>query len=517
MIASLLLVVAVIPLLYFLQRWNTLRKSPLNKFPGPWHAKWSNFSHSRRFLSGRQPYKMIKLHEKYVRYAPNEVSFSTSAAWRDIYGPRGKDHGKFVKSEFYDGGKFASAAPSIITERDPDKHAVWRKQLSTAFSDRAMRDDVEHVVAGVVDTLIAEVDKRARVASDTVGGGAAINIDPFFNMVTFDIMGHMSLGVDFGCVAKGRLHEWGVFLASTLRLMSVVDALKKFPTLGRIGVWVFSKHINAMLADRDKHEQYSQDLVKENPSSGRPLTGVLNTRRRLANGRAGASDFISHAVAVQRQAKMPVSELHLAAIASDLVIAGTETSATGLSATLYYLLSNRHVVAKLRAELLAACPAYEDLTHANLARLKYLDAVIMEGLRMYPPLPVALHRLVPPAGDTVHGLWLPGGTVVSVNPLAANYSPANFSDPWAYKPERWTDPNCTDDLDACRPFSLGTRNCIGQNLAWMEMRITLAKLLYMFDLELANPDLDWHGESRMHSLWENPPLWVRVARRENNK
>ena len=51
----------------------------------------------------------------------------------------------------------------------------------------------------------------------------------------------------------------------------------------------------------------------------------------------------------------------------------------------------------------------------------------------------------------------------------------------------------------------------------MEMRITLAKLLYMFDLELANPDLDWHGESRMHSLWENPPLWVRVARRENTK
>ncbi|KAK4087048.1 hypothetical protein Purlil1_8567 [Purpureocillium lilacinum] len=477
---------------------------------------------------------MIKLHEKYgtcvhppthstyragddeeeerrvVRYAPKEVSFSTAQAWRDIYGPR-KGHQKFIKSEFYDGGRFASEAPSIITERDPDKHAVWRKQLSTAFSDRTMRG-VERIVARVVDGLVDEMDRRAgagagagagattttTMTDEPVRGGNVVNIDPFFNMVTFDIMGHMSFGVEFGCVAKGRLHEWGMFLAATLRMMSVVDALKKFPTLGKIGLWLFSKPINAMLADRNKHEKYSRDLVT----------------MRLENEHPEANDFLSHAIAVQRQAKMPVSKLHLAAIASDLVIAGTETSATGLAATFYYLHANPRAVAKLRDEIDAAFPQYADITPAALARLKYLDAVIMEALRMYPPLPVALHRLVPPGGDTVHGLWLPGGTVVSVNPLAANYSPENFSDPWTYKPERWTDPSCTDDLDACRPFSLGTRNCIGQNLAWMEMRMTLAKLLYRFEFELDDPKLDWHGESRMHSLWESPPLWVRIKRRE---
>ena len=93
---------------------------------------------------------------------------------------------------------------------------------------------------------------------------------------------------------------------------------------------------------------------------------------------------------------MPVSKLHLAAIASDLVIAGTETSATGLAATFYYLHANPRAVAKLRDEIDAAFPQYADITPAALARLKYLDAVIMEALRMYPPLPVALHRLVPP-------------------------------------------------------------------------------------------------------------------------
>lgn len=48
----------------------------------------------------------------------------------------------------------------------------------------------------------------------------------------------------------------------------------------------------------------------------------------------------------------------------------------------------------------------------------------------------------------------------------------------------------------------------------MEMRMTLAKLLYRFEFELDDPKLDWHGESRMHSLWESPPLWVRIKRRE---
>ncbi|KAL3952984.1 hypothetical protein ACCO45_012927 [Purpureocillium lilacinum] len=451
-----------------------------------------------RFLSGRQPYEMIKLHEKY------EVSFSTAQAWRDIYGPR-KEPQRFIKSEFYDGGRFASEAPSIITERDPDKHAVWRKQLSTAFSDRTMRG-VERIVARVVDGLGAGATTTTTMTDEPVRGGNVVNIDPFFNMVTFDIMGHMSFGVEFGCVAKGRLHEWGMFLAATLRMMSVVDALKKFPTLGKIGLWLFSKPINAILADRDKHEKYSRDLVT----------------MRLENEHPDANDFLSHAIAVQRQAKMPVSKLHLAAIASDLVIAGTETSATGLAATFYYLHANPRAVAKLRDEIDAAFPQYADITPAALARLKYLDAVIMEALRMYPPLPVALHRLVPPgaipctACGCLEGCYTVSklDTVVSVNPLAANYSPENFSDPWTYKPERWTDPSCTDDLDACRPFSLGTRNCIGQNLAWMEMRMTLAKLLYRFEFELDNPKLDWHGESRMHSLWENPPLWVRIKRRE---
>lgn len=311
---------------------------------------------------------------------------STRQLHGKTYGQR-KGNQKFIKSDFYDGGKFASEAPSIITERDPEKHAVWRRQLGTAFSDRAMRD-VEHIVVDAVDKL---VDKLGQSCGDAWG----VNIDPCFNMVTFDIMGHMSLGHDFSCVRKGELHPWAIFLGASLRMMSVNDTLQKFPTLGKISCWLFAKPINRMLADRGKHDKYTQDLVKE----------------RLKQHRDGAlsSDFVSHAIAVQRQANIWVSEMQIAAIASDLVIAGTETSATGLSAIFYYLLKNLPVLAELRAKLHATFDDASEITPSALARLKYLEAVIIESLRLYPPLPIALFRLVSLGGDTVDRRFLPGG------------------------------------------------------------------------------------------------------------
>lgn len=107
----------------------------------------------------------------------------------------------------------------------------------------------------------------------------------------------------------------------------------------------------------------------------------------------------------------------MAALGSDLVIAGTETSAMGLCCIFYYLLTEPGVLAELRAELDRAFTHQHEVTPAALGGLKYLDAVIMEGLRLYPPLPIPLYRAVPPGGDTVDGHFLPGG--VSFPPLAS--------------------------------------------------------------------------------------------------
>jgi cytochrome P450 len=74
--------------------------------------------------------------------------------------------------------------------------------------------------------------------------------------------------------------------------------------------------------------------------------------------------------------------------------------------------------------------------------------------------------------------------------------------------------NAQDTLDASQPFSLGPRGCLGRNLAWMEMKTTLAKLHFKYDMELLSKDLDWHRDSRMHTLWHKPQMHVQVTERK---
>ena len=119
-----------------------------------------------------------------MRVAPNEVSFNTASSWRDIYGPR-KGVGTFIKSEFYDGGNFASESLSIVSERDPKNHAEMRKYLSSAFSDRSMKAQ-EPLIAECADNFIEKLGE----AGKAVGG---TDMTMWFNLTTFDIIGSLAL------------------------------------------------------------------------------------------------------------------------------------------------------------------------------------------------------------------------------------------------------------------------------------------------------------------------------------
>jgi cytochrome P450 len=110
----------------------------------------------------------------------------------------------------------------------------------------------------------------------------------------------------------------------------------------------------------------------------------------------------------QRDPKQ-VSDLQLAAHASDFVLAGSETTATALSAITYYLLRTPKVMGKLQKEIRTTFKAYSEINSKLTQDLPYLGAVILEGLRIYPPLPIALPRVVPDGGDTVDCHHLPGG------------------------------------------------------------------------------------------------------------
>ena len=146
------------------------------------------------------------------------------------------------------------------------------------------------------------------------------------------------------------------------------------------------------------------------------------------------------------------------------MIAGTETTATALSGTTYHLLKNPGTLQKLAEEIREAFSDFDDVTLEDLARLKYLQAVLTEGLRMYPPVPIALPRRTPKEGTIVCGEFIPGDVSIGGNHFATYRMPENFKNPYEFHPERWLgDPEYKDDnLEALEPFSVGPRNCLGK-------------------------------------------------------
>jgi len=91
------------------------------------------------------------------------------------------------------------------------------------------------------------------------------------------------------------------------------------------------------------------------------------------------------------------------------------------------------------------------------------------------------------------------------------HSPDNFHHPDSFVPERFMGDLrfANDSKIALNPFSIGPSNCIGKNLAYAEMRVILAKMLFTFDLELVEGD--WN-DLKSYTAWVKDPLIVKLKR-----
>ncbi|KAJ4299637.1 hypothetical protein N0V90_004883 [Kalmusia sp. IMI 367209] len=176
------------------------------------------------------------------------------------------------------------------------------------------------------------------------------------------------------------------------------------------------------------------------------------------------------------------------------VLSGSETTATALSGMTYYLWQNPSVMQALTSEIRSSFANIHEITIQLTSILRYLDTVIHEGLCIYPPFAAGSHRIAPKGGGWVDRHFVPEGMHVYAHHYATYHSPAFFALPSKCHPERWlnTDTRFTgDQFDGVRPFGLGPRMCIGQNLAWAEMRLVLCSMLFQFDVKLKPECDDW--------------------------
>ena len=212
---------------------------------------------------------------------------------------------------------------------------------------------------------------------------------------------------------------------------------------------------------------------------------ILDRVRERMVVETGRIDLLSLVMKNNIDEKEKMTDQEVISNTTLFVAAGTETATTLLSALTYLLTRHGRIMDKLSEEICNSFPNESMITVQSVSQLQYLTACIQETLRLFPPIPEGLPRVVPSGGEDICSQRIPGGvrvslhsinciqdtsanqwqTFVQVSNLAASLSPSNFTDPESFIAERWlgTDPRFSaDKKQASQPFSVGPRNCVGQ-------------------------------------------------------
>ncbi len=192
-----------------------------------------------------------------------------------------------------------------------------------------------------------------------------------------------------------------------------------------------------------------------------------------------------------------------------MLIAGHDTSTALLAWTLYLLGCNPDAMSRARLEAESALQGAEISSDTDF-ELPYLEMVIKESLRLFPPIHVSNRRA---AEDIyVDEYTIPAGSRVMFSIYLTHRDPQHWRDPDSFQPERFAHGDQTRiSAYSYLPFGAGPRTCIGAAFAQVEARVVLARLLSGFDLELIERQVQAYMGA---TLEPHPGVVMRVRRRE---
>ncbi|HVA72703.1 MAG TPA: cytochrome P450 [Candidatus Limnocylindrales bacterium] len=195
------------------------------------------------------------------------------------------------------------------------------------------------------------------------------------------------------------------------------------------------------------------------------------------------NDLLSRLIAAMDEDGTQMTPRQLRDETMTLFLAGHETTALTLSWTWYLLAQNPAAEARLHEELSRVLAARRPPEAKDAESLPYLDAVIRESLRLYPPAYLIARAAVEPFD--LGGYSFPAGTTVLMSQWVMHRDPRYFPEPLAFCPERWLDGLAARlPAHAYFPFGGGPRRCIGQGFAMMEAAIVAGTLAQRFRFEL---------------------------------
>jgi cytochrome P450 len=366
---------------------------------------------------------------------------------------------------------------TLLSSTNGDGHKTLRKRLLPAFYARNIRE-LAPVFWAKANQMCEALHRVVAYNNDRV---LEVNLDDLIDRAALDVVGLAGYGVDFDTLRSpggqmGRLHKRAFDLGD--QEVQVVLSAMFLPdgVFSRLPFKVYRKNRVGVKALR----KYCRGVIREE------VVGK--------NAEKNANSIVGMAAQMER-----FSEDDLVDLSMDLLVAGHKTASSALQVAFYTLAQHPEVQSRLRDEVWRA---YPDIANGVLPdasanadpKLPYLDAVLNELLRLYPP--VAHMSRLTVSTTVVCGVPIPAGSKVVVSQWAMNRSHAQWGpDASEFRPERWLEEGGTG-----RPhlltFSKGPRNCIGEGFARKELAVLVSAMIARFELSIVQGDEENGGRVR---------------------
>ncbi|UNI20893.1 hypothetical protein JDV02_006942 [Purpureocillium takamizusanense] len=499
----------------------------LRQFGGPRWTGVSNWPHSMAMLQNRCHEWYEEANEKYgpiARVAPNVLVTSSPDVWAHVNTKAGYKRSAW----YYNACRIEHRRDNVFSQTDVAKHDFRRKQMAPGYSGRENLHLESSIDERIAEFLALIRAKYASAAPERAG--VPLDLGEKVQFFTLDVISGVGLGRPFGMLASDadidgylRSSEDGLRAANAALALGL-SWLAHAPLLGRLiapSPRDGSGFGRMMAACFRRVDARAAEEEKEKKTNGAAIAAAGDGH---SNGDSKRSDmlasFMRHGLAGDE----------LRSEALEQIIAGSDTTSTGIRGALLHVVTNPRVYARLQREVDDAVAAYglEDAAIISLAqakRLPYLQAVIREALRVWPPAVNIFARDVPPGGDTVlvdghRPVFLPGGASIGYSAYAMHHSEAIYGpDAKAFRPERWLaaaaeDPDRhalmlrTNDL----VFGHGKYQCLGKPVAQLELAKTIFELMRNFDMTLVHPTKPWDARNTL-GLFVISDMWVHVTER----
>ncbi|KAJ7452965.1 cytochrome P450 [Mycena galericulata] len=395
-----------------------------------------------------------------------------------------------------------------------DEHRKLRKMMVPAFSTANLRGMMSHfydVAEGVRDGLLLP---------QVSAGRKEVEMDTIFTRTSLELIGRSGLGYSFDLLTldcpKNEYAETIKNLMPVLSKMPLVLLL--VPKVIKIGPPGFRRWVlDNMLPFKSLHRVRDMvDLMNNTASEilrGKKAaleSGDLDSGENMNTGTDIMSILLRENLTADESSRLTDAEL--LAQTSAIIFAAMDTTSSGLCRVFHVLASLPDIQERLRTEIIDAFAdkdSDDHLDHDQVVELPYLDSVLRETLRLYPPVaPAVVRETIAPAilplsvpitatdGSTLTSILLPKGTPLSIAIAKANHNPDIWGDDaLEFKPERWVNGRA-GSKDVKMPgvwggtmtFIGGGRSCIGFKFSQLEMKVVLCVLLRSFRFSLSEKD-----------------------------